>query len=402
MTADRPAREPILRPTLEPALRADLVLEGGGVKGIALVGALCVLEERGYVFEHVAGTSAGAIVAALVAAGYRKEELLKVVTGTPFAQFMDGARFGLPGEIGHLLAHAGMHPGAFATRWITGLLEAADPAGARQPVRTFADLPWTDPDARPLVPSCASRLVVMVSDVTDGELRRFPWDHAHYGVAEGEGSVADAVRASMSIPFFFQPVRVRAAGTGRRHVLVDGGMLSNFPIDCFDAPEGVVPRWPTFGIKLSARPPPTPGAAPPERAGNVFSLARSMLSTMTGFYDRMHLDDPAVLARTIFVDTTGVRATDFHLTPETATRLFQNGRDAATRFLDGSPGTPGNPGTPGWDWDSYLARFRAPAPPTASAPIRDVIPPVPAPVTAPVTAPVAAAVHTGRNEVAAG
>ena len=47
---------------------ADLVLEGGGVKGIALVGAISVLEERGYQFRRVAGTSAGAIVGALVAA----------------------------------------------------------------------------------------------------------------------------------------------------------------------------------------------------------------------------------------------------------------------------------------------------------------------------------------------
>ena len=51
-------------------LRADLVLEGGGVKGIGLVGAIAVLEERGYLFNRVAGTSAGAIVGALVAAGF--------------------------------------------------------------------------------------------------------------------------------------------------------------------------------------------------------------------------------------------------------------------------------------------------------------------------------------------
>lgn len=47
---------------------ADLVLEGGGVKGIALVGAISVLEERGYEFQRVAGTSAGTIVGSLVAA----------------------------------------------------------------------------------------------------------------------------------------------------------------------------------------------------------------------------------------------------------------------------------------------------------------------------------------------
>jgi predicted acylesterase/phospholipase RssA len=58
---------------------ADLVLEGGGVKGIALVGAISVLEERGYEFRRVAGTSAGAIVWSLVAADARAAELEEIM-----------------------------------------------------------------------------------------------------------------------------------------------------------------------------------------------------------------------------------------------------------------------------------------------------------------------------------
>ena len=49
---------------------ADLVFEGGGVKGIGLAGALATLEEREYGPQNIAGTSAGAITAALLAAGY--------------------------------------------------------------------------------------------------------------------------------------------------------------------------------------------------------------------------------------------------------------------------------------------------------------------------------------------
>ena len=51
-----------------PELVADLALEGGGVKGIGLVGAVSVLAEAGYRVARVAGTSAGAIAAALIAA----------------------------------------------------------------------------------------------------------------------------------------------------------------------------------------------------------------------------------------------------------------------------------------------------------------------------------------------
>ena len=53
------------------AKRADAVFEGGGVKGIGLVGAVSEIEKAGYTFENLAGTSAGAIVASLLAVGYK-------------------------------------------------------------------------------------------------------------------------------------------------------------------------------------------------------------------------------------------------------------------------------------------------------------------------------------------
>jgi NTE family protein len=81
-----------------------------------------------------------------------------------------------------------------------------------------------------------------------------------------------------------------------------------------------------------------------------------MLNTMTGFYDRMHIDDPAVTARTIFVDTGKVRATDFDLDQDTQDVLFNNGRDAARRFLDGAPGHPA------WDWEAYKREHRSAQP----------------------------------------
>src|SRR2546426_3096125 len=69
--------------------RVDLVCEGGGVKGIALVGAVAVLEERGFQFQNLAGTSAGAIVATLLAAGYTAAEISDIIAGQNFDRFMD-------------------------------------------------------------------------------------------------------------------------------------------------------------------------------------------------------------------------------------------------------------------------------------------------------------------------
>ena len=67
-----------------------------------------------------------------------------------------------------------------------------------------------------------------------------------------EQLVADAVRASMAIPFFYGPVTLTSSD-GRPSTLVDGGVLSNFPIDTFDRPDSKAPRWPTFGTTVVPR-----------------------------------------------------------------------------------------------------------------------------------------------------
>ena len=67
----------------------DLVFEGGGVKGIGLGGAYAALEDEGFRPNNVAGTSAGAITAALVASGYTARELKDIVFNMPFTQFKD-------------------------------------------------------------------------------------------------------------------------------------------------------------------------------------------------------------------------------------------------------------------------------------------------------------------------
>jgi NTE family protein len=77
-----------------------------------------------------------------------------------------------------------------------------------------------------------------------------------------------------------------------------------------------------------------------------------MLGTMTNFHDQMHLDDPAVLARTIFVDSMKIRATDFDLDQTDRDHLFENGRAAATAFLDGTETWPA------WDFDAYVQKYR--------------------------------------------
>ena len=337
-------------------LRADLALEGGGVKGIGLAGAVLVLDEAGYSFPRVAGTSAGAIAACLIAsiakAGKPMPTLRTYLSEVDFTRFMP------EGKIHHFLDHLGgvvqkaadaailthqmgLYPGSYLEQWLEPILTGLG-------VRTFADLridPADDPGMS-LPPLRRYRLVVHTSDITRGELARLPWDYQYYGMAADEQDVVSAVRASMSIPFFFNPVMVEAqeadvdvqmpdGSTVRQHydpgtvTWVDGGMLRNFPIGAFDRADGKAARWPTIGIKLSSLQTSFPAT---ECCGTALSVGIRALHTMMNEWDRYNVEETTA-ARTIFVDNAGLTATQFDLTRDQQDELFLNGVRAATQFI---------------------------------------------------------------------
>ena len=349
---------------------ADLALEGGGVKGIAIVGAVSVLAEAGYRFQRVAGTSAGAIAATLIAAiskaGKPMSSLKGYLDGLSFKKFMPEGKIHLfldhhLGKAGGVLSDAeilshrmGLYPGDYLAEWLGPIL--ADDLG----VRTFADLKITlaeDPGMS-LPESRRYRLVVHTSDITRGELARLPWDYNYYGHDRDTQEVVPAVRASMSIPFFFEPVTFDAlaadvaiplpgGGSITTHydpgtvTFVDGGMLRNFPIDAFARMDGAPPRWPTIGIKLSSL---QTSFGATKAATTAFHVARSCLGTMMNEWDAYNVDE-STAGRTIFVDNAGLTATDFDLTTAQQNRLFLNGVDAATAFVIEMAGRGGVPRT---------------------------------------------------------
>jgi NTE family protein len=343
-----------------PELVTDLALEGGGVKGIGLVGAVSVLAEAGYRVARVAGTSAGAIAAALIATlskeGGREamqalQGYLNGLTFTDFMQpkgkvheFMDH-HFGNAGEKiadAAVLTHRmGVYDGDFLVAWLRPILE-------NHGVRTFADLRITlaeDPGMS-LPDNRRYRLVVHTSDITRSQLVRLPWDYAAYGVAADAQEVVESIRASMSIPFFFEPVTftalpadvdladpsgetVRVHHEGGTVTWVDGGMLRNFPINAFDREDGAPPRWPTIGVKLSALQTEYPST---KAATSAYGEARGCLHTMMSEWDSTSVD-AATAGRTIFVDNGGIGTTDFDLTEDQRHELFLNGVRAATAFV---------------------------------------------------------------------
>ncbi len=305
----------------------DLVFEGGGVKGIALVGAFSVLEERDYEPQNMAGASAGAIVAALIAAGYGAGELKEIVAGLDYDQFKDEAledRFPM-GKTLSILKDLGIYEGKAFEEWMRGLLEARG-------VRTFGDL--VRREAVDL--KYRYKLQVIASDVTERRLLVLPKDAPKLGIEDPDDiDVAGAVRMSMSIPIFFEPVRFINGQTREEHLIVDGGMLSNFPVWLFDAEE---PQWPTIGMKLVQRPETPIGeelAEPVPRGGvkQVIGYLRSLVDTMMAAHDRLYVEQHDFDRRTIGIDTLGVGTTEFDLSTERALALYESGRTAAEEFL---------------------------------------------------------------------
>ncbi|WP_437898356.1 patatin-like phospholipase family protein [Sorangium sp. So ce124] len=220
--------------------KVNLVLEGGGAKGIALVGALSALEEdrssgRKVEIRRLAGTSAGAIVVALRAAGYTPKELTDIITGPEIAKFTDPS-FKLPviGPAYGILNNLGMYKGDYFLDFIRSKL-------LDKGVRTFGDL--VDRDYMRLCERACVRpqarwkykAHIVASDITRGRMLIIPDDlnEWNYGYDPDHMDVALAVRMSMSIPFVFMPVRTRGR-SGTASIIVDGGLLSNFPLEIFD------------------------------------------------------------------------------------------------------------------------------------------------------------------------
>ncbi len=311
--------------------RADAVFEGGGVKGIGFAGALDIAEKKGVLWQNVAGTSAGAIVAALVASGYTASEIKDILDTLDYTKFKDPTgTSSIPGigPVASILINKGIYRGEYFQEWIAGLLKAKN-------VTTFRDL---------IVPGEADeryrfKLRVIASDITDGKIVILPQDITGYGLIPEDLNVALAVRMSMSIPYFYRPVSLTNVKTGRKNYLVDGGILSNFPVWLFDT-HGSEPEWPTFGFKLIE-----PDSGSPHEIEGPVSMLTALFSTMMEAHDSRHVQE-SDFVRTIAIPTLGVKTTEFDISREKSKSLYVSGRQAALSFFSN------------WNFREYIRKYR--------------------------------------------
>jgi NTE family protein len=368
----------------------DLVQEGGGVLGVALVGYTYILETAGIRFFHLAGTSAGAINT-LILAGIDnigkakshqvlsvlakqdlfefvdgdpvlKEIMQKVIDGTPFKKVLGKLLWNIKKIKVALFDNLGLNPGEKFEKWIEKvLLESPNKIKTIDELQEKRSKTYFPAGLKHRVtgPIADERALIHIitADLTTQTKVEFPMmAHLYWGDNYRNQSPAKLVRASMSVPFFFIPFEINdipdagqpANESWIKHAnfhgsipqkvkFVDGGMISNFPINVFHAKPGNTPRKPTFGVKLSTY---------RDECANLDDLGGfigSMISTMRHDSDNAFLiDNPDFQKLICFIDADkDFNWLNFKMNDEQKKKLFllgaRKGLDFITRF----------------DWENY-------------------------------------------------
>lgn len=225
----------------------NLVFEGAGIRGIAYAGAIAELEKKGILngVQRVGGTSAGAVTAMLLSLGYTATEISDVIGKTNFKKLNDG-QWAFAGGISRLRKAFGWYRGRKADHWLQVLIKAKT---------GNSDLTFLE-----LKQKGFKDLYVTGTSLNKQQLVLF--SHEHFP----NMPIKDAVRISMSIPFYFEAVFIDSTGTIYNKpsdkkgldVMVDGGFTGNFPISLFDStkyinahvPNAAVHNPHTLGFRL--------------------------------------------------------------------------------------------------------------------------------------------------------
>ncbi len=318
---------------MEWITEADGVFRGGGVKGLALAGALCGFAEHPTKpitkWDDVAGASAGAIIACYLATGHDASEMLELLQQTKFGSFQDFPAHSKALGLGNLVFRHGMAHGKAFEGWFDDVLDGATFGSVRKDTADDQPPEW--------------RLKLIAVDVTKRRLLVLPDDLVFYRepkstkmIDPDEFKISRAARMSMSIPYFFEPIELEGQD-GSTSLIVDGGTLSNFPVWLFDVDPSVTgrpPTRPTFGFTLEHGR--GLGGVPPalerlEPWGLRFAF--DIFHTAQEAWDARFVSH-STRVRTVTVDAGDVATTEFNLSREKQELLIENGRAAARTFLD--------------------------------------------------------------------
>ena len=350
----------------------ELVQEGGSVLGVALVGYTYVLEQMGLRFFSLAGTSAGSINALLLASfgdvsRPKVEKLIQILSNKDFFEFIDGdsdakefigaivnksRRIKLVWKamqiIDNLYEDMGLNPGDNFFNWLTEILKNNNVDTTQEFLKRFSMIPSgikVREGIEKTIKGLKPRFGVITSDVTTETKVEFPKMKSLYWDNSEQTNPAYYVRASMSIPYFFKPMKVTNIPTGPEAMeqwyqmvkfkgeipsevnFVDGGIMSNFPIDIFHKPN-TVPRLPTFGVRLGV------DRNKSNEITTPIGLFKAVFNSIRHLHDYdFILKNPDYKHLIINIDVGTHDWLNFALTDEDKIDLFKRGANAAAIFL---------------------------------------------------------------------
>jgi NTE family protein len=303
----------------------NLVFEGGGVAGIAYGGALTVMEEHNLLENviRVGGASAGVIVATLFAIGYTAQEIKNIIIETKFSSFKDDS-FGVIRDTVRLTQDYGWHKGNAFKSWLEEYI--TDKFG-------FVNVTFKDLDLKVRNGQFGMKhLYVLGTNLTQQKSEIYSHE------TTPDMLIIEAVRISMSIPFFFQCVRKGD------DILVDGGVADNYPIKLFDKGKYYLTYFPTdttitnpetLGFRLDTKKEIEANKTWGNTAVKIDDLSSYIAAIISYFMEtanKRHLTKKDK-ERTIFIDKGHIKATDFDLSDEDVSLLIQNGEEAVKSFF---------------------------------------------------------------------
>ncbi|MEP7107683.1 MAG: patatin-like phospholipase family protein [Ferruginibacter sp.] len=320
----------------------NLVLEGGGVRGLAYAGAFSVLENRGILqqINKVAGTSAGAIAGVMISVGYNAAEIDSIMRSLPVEEFNDG-RGGILGKYRRVRNKFGLYKGEKFELWVQQLIKYKT---------GDANLTFTGLHQLHLQNNLFKDFYCTATNLSKQQLDIFSKEHTP------EMSIALAVRISGGLPLYFEPVilddhfqKIEKTDTlSFRNYYVDGGMLANYPISIFDTCENkgnplqCDKLWfnpQTLGIKL-------------ERPAQIDSLKNNSTNIppfhIRSLRDYIHAFNNLIIERlnrkypnlenekdrTIYISYGSIFSRVRKIKPGEKEMLYNNGVKAAIDFLD--------------------------------------------------------------------
>lgn len=300
----------------------NLVFEGGGIRGLAFGGSVKYLEEMDVMknVKGLAGSSAGSIIAAGLAVGYNSKDIISIMSDTDFEDFKDDS-WGIMSDIWRLKNEYGFYKGDKFHGWIKSLLEQK----SRMKDPTFKDI----------YDKFGITLIITGCCLNKGTTYYFSHTNPKYE----DMSVALAVRISMSIPLFWKAVNLDG------DIMVDGGVLDNYPIWVFDTitdditdditDEPTKSKHPeTLGFKLMTKHEhagKTP-MLPDDKIDGLVSYFKALLGSMMVQIERGHIRDD-YWKRTVCIDTGDISSLHFNITQDEKNFLIEQGYESARAFF---------------------------------------------------------------------